>query len=196
MAVFAVHIKKRTQYAGGPQEFGNTYHYRTDLGQTFLDEDVIAEVVAAERQITSQDVTFVQGTSWGPTDGPDFDNVMRGSVELSGTGNSPSPPGMYREACILAVWPMERSPVTNRKRWLRKFIRMASIGASISPEEASGAVAIQAADLSVFASAYVGPVTAVGGASGNAYELCSEEGVLPSAAGLVRPYYYTRQIGQ
>ncbi len=196
MSVFAVHITKKTQYAGGLREFGNTYHYRTLPGQTFQDVDVINEVAAAERQVTSEEVTFVRGVTWGPTDGTKFDNVMRETVDLTGPGSSPSPEGMYREACILAVWPMPRSPVTNRKRWLRKFLRMGTIGTSISPQEASGAAALSFADRALFVSGYVDPVTQVGGPSGDSYELCSEDGDLPNKPGLVRPYYYTRQIGQ
>lgn len=196
MAVFAVYIKKETEYQGGLREFGNTYHYRTNSGQVFNDENVINSVADAERAVTSDKVTFVQGTTWGPVDGPQFNSVMRGSVELSGTGNSPSPAGMYKEACILAVWPMERSALTNRRRWLRKFLRMATIGVSISAEEASGSAKIQESDLDIFVSAYVDPVTVVGGLAGDGYELCNEDGQIPNAPGLVRPYYYTRQIGQ
>jgi hypothetical protein len=49
-----------------------------------------------------------------------------------------------------------------------------------------------AALLQVF-NAYADPVSDVGGAA--AYKLCSAEGIIPPGIAEVKPFYYTRQIG-
>jgi hypothetical protein len=193
MSVFAVYIQKETDYFGGRRKFGNTYHYQTAPAQPFNDQAVVDQIVAAERPVTDNQVDFVGWTTWGPTDGSTFDNVIRESGELSGTGGNTIADAYYKEACMLVVWPMPRSPVTNRRRWLRKFLRMSG-PSGLSPNQLSGQDPLTPADRSLMVTTYADPVTVVtsGGASS---ELCSEDGVLPNADPIVRPFLYTRQIG-
>lgn len=128
MAVFAVYIRKQTAFEGVIEDLGNTYHYETDFGDAFDDAEVINTVAEAERNITQASVTFVEGVTWGPTDGPAADNVIRERVALSGVGAADDVPEMYAENCVVAQWEISRAPVTNRRRWLRKFLRLCNFG--------------------------------------------------------------------
>lgn len=195
MAVFAVYIEKETSYRGEQMAFGNTYHFETNPGQVFNDDAVAQQVKDLEERVTSNKVTFTGWRTWGPTDGSEFDNVIRDTGELSGTGASPSPAGMYKEACVLVVWPMPRSPETNRRRWLRKFLRMGSVGTSITAEMAAGSERMDDAIRQLFLDEYATPLLSIQSAV-DPLTLVSDDGVPSDQPPVVRPYYFTRQIGQ
>ena len=194
MAVFAVYIEKEVKYFGQARPIGNTYHYQTLPGQAFNDAGVVAEVVAAEKAILPSSVTFREARTWGPTDGEAFDNVMRETIPLSGVGAFTEPTSLYREACVLFVWPLPRSPVTNRRRWLRKFMRLAVASTSMSPSVIAGIDPIPETQRQYLIDTYADAVTEVGGVE--TIGLCTADGAEPEGPPEVRPYYYTRQIGQ
>lgn len=194
MAVFAVRTLKRASYFGDSRIFGNTYHYQPPAAVPFDDEAAALACIAAERTVTSSEVEFIGWSSWGPTDGSDFDNVMRDSGQLSQQGLVGLTIPMYREICSLVVWPLPRSPITNRRRWLRKFLRSAP-GAISSPyAELEGNVPLSSAVQEQFDTQYIPDVTVQG--AGNDIFLCTEDGTEPTGPGEVRPYLYTRQIGR
>lgn len=195
MAVFAVYIEKETSYRGEQKSFGNTYHFETSPTQVFNDQAVADQVKALEERVTSNKVTFTGWRTWGPTDGPAFENVIRETGELSGTGTNPSPSGMYKEACVLVVWPMPRSEVTNRRRWLRKFLRMGSVGTSITAEMAAGSERMDDTIRQLFLDEYATPLLSIQ-SSVDDLTLVSEDGVASDQPPVIRPYYFTRQIGQ
>lgn len=194
MAVFAIYIEKSAMYFGERRTFGNTYHYSTNALEGFQDQTVAEEIAAAETSVTSDAVTFERWQSWGPTDGPQFENVMREEGDLSGTGMLPISAGVYREACALVVWPLTRSAVTNRKRWLRKFLRSAPGTDGVSADVATGAEALPASAITALEN-YATRVQTIDYATGEA-ELSTAEGDLHQSSGVVRPYLYTRQIGE
>ncbi len=139
MAVFAVYIEKQTQYFGELRTFGNTYHYETEVAQPFDDEGVANQVAQLENDVTQSTVDFIRWKTWGPTDGAPLANVMRAEGELAFTGSAVASPGMYVEACALIVIEIGRSPVLNRRRWLRKFIRLPGYsGGVLAPDVISG----------------------------------------------------------
>lgn len=194
MAVFAVYIQKRTAYHGEERTFGNTYHYRTTTGEPFDDENVANQVMQAERAITSTDVRFIGWKTWGPTDGTAFDSVVRedGVWDLGGGGTDPG--GVYREACTLVVWPMDRSPTTNRKRWLRKYLRLATGPTAEAPTVYEGSTAFSQAALDAFSN-YAASVRDIV-TDFQTYPLCNENGEGTTEPGFARPYMFTRQIGR
>lgn len=194
MAVFAVYIEKQEAYFGGVRRFGNTYHYQTAPGQTFQDEALANEVAAAEREVTSSAVEFVAWRTWGPTDGPVIDSIIRDEGSLSGVGLGTPVEAMYREVCALVVWPLARSAVLNRKRWLRKFIRVPGInGLTLSAGIAAGTAPMPQSTIDVFNADYTSVVRELG--TTETIGLCSALGDEPVEAGTVRPFLYTRQIG-
>lgn len=195
MAVFAVYIEKEVDYHGAMRPFGNTYHYSTQTGEPFPDDELARFVANEERLVTASDVRFVRYRTWGPTDGPIFDNVMREEGTLNYFGAGADPSGAYREACSLVVWPLPRSPVTNRRRWLRKFLRLGfGSGSAPGPTVIEGSAPLPAdaiASLVAYGDAVRSP-----GALGLEDSLCTEDGAEPNGPTEVRPYLYTRQIGQ
>lgn len=194
MAVFAWSIEKEGRYFGQPVRFGNTYHYLTDLVEFARDAEVAQQLIEAERQVLASDIRVVGWKSWGPTEGTEFANVMRedGVVDLPGL-RTPLP-AQYMESCALVVWPLPRSPVTNRKRWLRKFLRKASSGFETDPVIA-GKDPMDSGARDFFNGNYIEAVTTIATIDGTK-QLCTEDGTLPNGAGEVRPFYYTRQIGR
>ncbi len=195
MGVFAIYIEKEEAYFGGLRRFGNTYHYRTAPGQTLQDESLANEIAAAEKRVTSATVDFVGWRTWGPTDGPIIDNIIREDGVLTGPGLGGSNSSMYREVCALVVWPLARSRVLNRKRWLRKFIRIPGLeAASIPAGVAAGTEPLSQALIDQFNNTYTSAVVEIGGLE--TIGLCTSLGDEPTEAGTVRPFLYTRQIGQ
>lgn len=194
MAVFAVYIEKEVRYFGELRRFGNTYHYTTDTGEPFDDALAIQQVSDAERGVLPGSVTFIEGRTWGPTDGPAIDNVMRENVTLGGTGQTDAEASMYREACVLFVWPLERSVPLNRRRWLRKFMRLANPGVAYTPAQLAGSDPLTGANITDLKNVYGDPVTDLS-FLGN-FRLCTEQGDVPTGPVEVRPYLYTRQIGR
>jgi hypothetical protein len=101
---------------------------------------------------------------------------------------------LYKEVCALFAWPLPRSPVLNRKRWLRKFIRMPAGGGSAFPSNViAGQAAIPAASQTAMLADYGNAIVNLGGFG---HSLCTASGVLPNGPAEVRPFLYTRQIGK
>lgn len=194
MAVFAVSIVKRTEYFGELREFGNTYHYKTEAIEAFPDRLVIEAIKEQERFVTDDEVQFVRGVSWGPTDGSRLENVMRESVEFSDVGQVASVTPMYKEACSLVVWPLDRSVPLNRRRWLRKFLRMAPGAPIASPSPVSGAAPLPGNSIAALEQ-YATAIRSLQVLAGS-FQLCTDVGDEPNGPGIVRPYLYTRQIGR
>lgn len=194
MAVFAVYIEKETMYNGALRRFGNTYHYVTDTGEPFDDALAAQQISDAEKAVTSPSVAFKAWRSWGPTDGPAFENVMRDEGVLTGNGTGADPAGLYAEVCSLIVWPLPRSAATNRKRWLRKFLRQAVGDTNLVADVIEGRQALPAANKSELINQYASVVQDLV-TFGN-YRLCTAQGDVPNGDPIVRDYLYTRQIGQ
>ncbi len=196
MGVFAVYIKKESPYFGAVRPFGNTYHYKTAPGQVFDDQTVAEKVLLEERKVTQSSVTFKGWTTWGPTDGPDLGNVIRQSGTATGPGQASVAPGMYKEACGLIVIEIDRSPVLNRRRWLRKFLRNpGAVGVGMTAATLAGQDPLPA-ELQTALVAYGNAIkNIVQGAS--SVGLCTEkgDGVPLGTNAQVRPYLFTRQIG-
>lgn len=194
MPVVAVYIQKEISFEGAVRPFGNTYHYLVDDMNTLDDAALAAEIANQEKSITSLSVTFKGWRTWGPTDGSDFANVMRDSGLLSGVGSAAAATGSYREVCGLIVWPLARSETTNRRRWLRKFIRQMNLGTTLTANQLQGTDPLTSTQITSINTAYTDQVLNNGPSA--AYDLCTEEGDVPIAAGTVRPYLKTRDIGR
>ncbi len=196
MSVFAVYIKKESPYFGETRPFGNTYHYKTAPGQTFNDATVAAAVLAEERKVTQSTVQFKGWTTWGPTDGPALGNVIRQSGSVNQPGLATAAAGTYKEACALVVIEIDRSPVLNRRRWLRKFLRNPGIdGVSMNTDTLAGVAPI-IPSIQAGLVAYGNAIKNIS-QGGTSVGLCTEKGdEIPLATNAqVRPYLFTRQIG-
>lgn len=195
MATYGLRIIKSSPYFGSNEQFGNTYHYTTQIGEPFPDEELALYIREAERLVTANDVNFIGWETWGPTDGSLFENVMRdqGVWNIPGAGTPQS--GMYREVCALVTWPIPRSPLLNRRRWLRKFIRLPAFpGASVGAAVAAGIEPLAQSQRDLL-KAYGDDVRSPT-PLGLEDSLATSDGVEPNAATEVRPFLFTRQIGR
>lgn len=193
MAVFGLQTRKEIQYQGALSPFGNTYHFETLAGQVFNDSAVADQVIALERNVTSSRVRFTGWTTFGPTDGTALENVIRedGIVNLSGFGSLQN--GVYNECCSLIVWPMPRSPILNRKRWMRKFLRLGFGGAQLTAAEAQGEAPLNGALKTVLTDYATGLLNIQSG--GAQLALTTREGTNSNDPPVVRDYVFTRDIG-
>lgn len=193
MATFAVYIEKSVAFMGNPNDvFGNTYHFNVDPATDIDDEALALAVADAERAVTELTIQFTRWVTWGPTDGAAVDNVMREDGILDFTGSVATVPEIYRTVCALVVWRLPRSPVTNRRRWLRKFLRSAT-GVPVDPAVISGQNPFPADAEAAFAT-YASAIRNVQVGMQD-HLLSTEDGTVATAAGEVRPYMRTRQIG-
>lgn len=192
MAVFALRVVKQAAFEGSFREFGNTYHYRTNPDEPFEDASVANQVAEAERQVTSNAIEFIRWETWGPTDGTEFDNVLRESGALDGFGAIALSVPLMREYGALVTWPLPRSPITNRKRWLRKFLRSAP-GGSLTTAQAETGGPLPAANLAALEdyAATVRDITSVGLFT---YPLVNDAGEGTTDPGVAREYMTTREI--
>jgi hypothetical protein len=194
MAVFAVAIKKSVVWRGGGAEFSNVYHYNTNVGQTFEDRVVIDALVAAEKTIYDQGVSFVSARTYGPTDGTQADNVMREVVDLGGKGAAFDSATNYREGAWLIQWPLTRSPVLKRKRFLRKWVHTRYSSLFNADGVSSGATAAPFAALQPLRDyAAVAAEPRIGAGT---YNLCTKKGDQFQAPAVVFPFYEHRQFGR
>jgi hypothetical protein len=194
MAVFAVAIKKSCQWRGAAAEFSNVYHYNTLPSQGFGDRDVIDALVAAEKLVHDVGVSFVEARTFGPTDGTQADNVMREVVDLGGTGQYGEDQAAYREGAWLIQWPLTRSPVLKRKRFLRKWVHSRAAALLTTSNSTSGTSPASFASLQPlrdYAAVAAEPVVAAG-----SYNLCTKDGAVFQGPGVVFPYYEHRQFGR
>ncbi len=197
MAVFAVYIEKQSQYFGELAVFGNTYHYSTDPAQTFNDQAVAEDVAAEEQKVMQSTVDFLSWQTWGPTDGAPLANVMRAAGEFAFSGTGTAIAGTYKEACALVVLEIARSPLLNRRRWLRKFVRVPGGPTFGMTGDTLAGSAPLSPELQAHLVAYGNAIKTMPNVSG-AYTLCTEagDGVPVATNAEVRPYLFTRQIGQ
>lgn len=194
MAVFALRIVKSTSYMGAVREFGNTYHFSTQTGEPFPDEELANYIAAAERAVTSSEVEFLRWQTWGPTDGAPFDNIMRedGTFDFFGSGVSST--GLYREVCAVVAWPLSRSPATNRKRWLRKFLRMPGFSSDMGGGVVSGVNPLSSSQLAALEQ--YGDTVRSPQPLGLEDSLCNVQGDEPVGPTEVRNFLTTRDIGR
>lgn len=195
MAVFAVRIRKSTLFEGSTREFGNTYHYKTSALEPFQDLAVATALKNQERLVMASDVTFLGWETWGPTDGSQFNNVMRESGVFNENGQGINTPAMYKEVAAVVAWPLPRSPSTNRKRWCRKFIRIPGNGTSqVNQAQAEGESPLSGAQLTAL-EAYGSAVRSIT-ANALTVQLCTDDGTETTGAAQVRPFLKTREIGR
>src|SRR5215217_594862 len=184
MAPYAVSITKSIQWRGQQENFSNVYHFdtqqpiNTDAGW----DSLIDQIVASEKTIHSNLVTFRIGRVWGPTNqGPAASETQR-IKDLSGTGSMTVGVRIYSEAAVVAHFFVGRRAGTGRKRFLRKFFHSQGLPTSLAGADgSSGLTTIAAGDKTPYA-AHMNLVKSiqVGGGGNN---LCTPDGTnLPAGA--------------
>lgn len=105
MATLKVGVTKETSFQGKLDEFSNIYTYTGDFPDS-ADYTALADaVVAAERTIFANNVTFKRVRVWG--EDSIGRNVMLLTKDLLGTGSGVPTTGMYKECAIMLRWPLK-----------------------------------------------------------------------------------------
>lgn len=127
MGIVAVSITKSVSWRGKTEQFSNVTHY--DVGpmagytaQGWL--DMIDAVAAAEKPAFGSVVTFVSGRVWGDVLLPPQDTVTLGLKDLSGSGTQSGGADLPYELAVVAQKYVGRSPIFQRKLFLRKYLHI------------------------------------------------------------------------
>lgn len=147
MAEYAIQIVKRMPFQGAGEEFSNVWTFGTGLSESLDDEANIDFLVAAERAVHSNQVTFVRASSYG-IGGPDAGNVMREIKDLSGVGTMAGSTDLYRECANMISFDLPRSLLLRRRRIARKWFHSGSpfpAGTASAQQLAAGVAAYPAA---------------------------------------------------
>lgn len=199
MPVYAVSMQKTHPFHGGSEDIGNTYHY--DYEGTQPPEDgaiqALVNIISSwESTVLPDTVEFEAATVWGPTDGPEVENVIIGNFtpESTTTGAVAAPQGASQTTCAVFVgWPLPRTEPLNRKRRLGKYIRPA-YGAVNDDGALSGRTRIPQSAQDFIRENYADQAVESGdGGSGNWF-LCTSDGVRPFGRAYVKNYVTNRQI--
>jgi hypothetical protein len=186
MATVAVSVTKSIPFQGGSEQFSNVYHFTTDLAMDAL-EPLVDAVVAAERLVHANNVTFIGAKCWNTSGIP---NVMRVSKTLSGTGNSTAGNTMYEECAILVKWPLPRKIGLTKSthRALRKWLHVgkASLAAHVSGNTGLGGIAN--------INGLQGYIDGIGNAGSASTDLISPDGTLTSGPATLHPWLEHRQF--
>lgn len=193
--IIGISLTKSVPFRGADQEFSNVYHYLLDTAVTAPWQSIVDELVAFEKSIHSQDVTFVRAQGW-KAGGTPADNTMEHQEELTGTGTaSAMPAAMDRERAFLFRWPAG-ADVRGKPVYLRKWYHTCGTfgGIGYTP---SDAVLQNVAEIpSVIRDSLADVVSAVNEVGGTeAWDLCAPSGRTWQAQPQCHRYLEHHQLG-
>lgn len=149
MPAFGVSVASDVTFRGQPQRTSRVYHYRISVPTQADYEALMTAAVAQDKLAHGPNHTYKLGRVWGPTNGPSSENLMRVVRDLSGTGGaSYAGANIYPELAYFVTMFIGRSPTSNRKVFLKKFIHPA-MWKSAGPSSV-GMDAVPAADKTFF----------------------------------------------
>lgn len=124
MAAYGVTVEKSVTFRGSAEPFSNVWHYAITVPVAGDYENLGQAVVTAEKAFFPSDVTFKVVRVYGPTDQSPADNLIRYVADLTGTGTGARAGGVvYPELCYTVSMPAGRSETTQRRIYLRKYLR-------------------------------------------------------------------------
>lgn len=176
MAPYAVSITKRITWRGTTEQFSNVYHYDTSSPITTDSgwQSLVDQIVAIEKTIHYNVVTFVTSRVWGPTNAGPAASETRLIYDLSGTGSG-SGGRIYAESAVVCQFFLGRASGTGRKRFLRKYYHSQFLPTSAAGSDPTlGIASIAAGDKTPFTTAMNNLKTITVGGSGN--DLCTPSG--------------------
>lgn len=141
MGAYGVSVEKEFTFRGQPELTSNVYHYHLDVATDTAINNLADAVVLRDKAAHTADFAYKTVRVFGPTEGSKADNVMKLVKDISGNGSrSAVGPNIYPEltACVSIF--VGRSPVKNRKVFVRKFIHL-NILQSSSSSATSGLLA-------------------------------------------------------
>jgi len=122
---YGVSVEKDITFRGQVERTTNVYHYRM-TAPIEADYNLLAdEVVTRDKAAYPGVATYKTVRVFGPTEGSEADNLMRLTKDISGGGTrSPAGANLYPELTACVAIYVGRSPVKNRKVFVRKYIRI------------------------------------------------------------------------
>lgn len=124
MGTYAVSVEKEISFRGFTERFSNIYHYAITAPVESDYSNLLEAVVARDKAAYPSAVTFRMARVWGDVQASEADNKMRFEKELTGGGTrTATATAIYPELCAVASIYVGRSPVKNRKVFVRKYIR-------------------------------------------------------------------------
>jgi hypothetical protein len=129
----AVAIEKSISWRGHQEIFANVYHYDIGALATLIDSDassLIDNIVALEKPVHSNDVTFKTGRVW-ETGGTPSQNQTLKIKDLSGAGTLVSgTTQIWAEAAVVVRLDTGRNSSTGKKIYLRKYIHAGQLNSA------------------------------------------------------------------
>jgi hypothetical protein len=194
---YGVSVTKSISFRGAAQEFSNTYFYEMSIGtmSQAIAENLLDQVVALEKAIHGNTVSFVRGRVWS-AGGTKAENEMIFQKPLSGTGaDSNVGSSIDRERAFLvrirAGQDSRGRPVYLRKWW---HLDISAIqGTSISAGQMQNTAPLTTAQRNHLASKYdqFKQITALT----MTFNLCSEKGRDITGDTVCHPYLEHHQLG-
>ena len=194
MGAYGVSVEKKITFRGLDERFANVYHYVISVPVETDYTNLADAVLARDKAAYPNSVTYLTTRVYGPTEGSKADNLMRLVRDESGTGIKTTTGLLtYPELCYVTAIYVGRSPVKNRKVFVRKFIRCVNAWTTgttpgtgvVSPTDQGSLNSWMNANKSVTS----------GGVS---FDMCTPKnvGVPPTNQAFTLPYLHVRQMKQ
>jgi hypothetical protein len=125
MGAYGVSVEKEIQFRGSAERITNVYHYAITIPVPADYDNLADAVVAKDKTAHVPTVAYKRVRVWGPTEGSQEDNRMRVDKEVTGNGSRAAPgANLYPELCAVTSIYVGRSPIHNRKVFVRKYWRL------------------------------------------------------------------------
>lgn len=195
MPPYAVSIEKSLTWRGQLEKTANIYHYDIDTPFT-TDQgwnDLANAIANIEKAAMGAGNSWVAYKVWGPTNLGKAQSKMVAEGTLTGTG-SQTGSTLYPEMAVVVSLFLGRSPVHNRKRFLRKYLHTSALPTGGTSGEAQGNSVISSVTRNVFTT-YGNAIKNVT-AAGFSHVLCAPNGDhLPiGTTPKVLDYLHVRQL--
>lgn len=194
MGAYGVSVEKKLTFRGLDERFANIYHYVISAPVETDYTNLADAVVARDKAAYPSAVTYLTTRVYGPTEGSKADNLMRLVRDESGAGTkSVTGSVIYPELCYVTAIYVGRSPVKNRKVFVRKYIRCLQ-GYTGGTNASSGAV--NSTDQGTVNSWMNANKTVTSG--GVSFDMCTpkNQGVPALNQAFTLPWLHVRQIHQ
>lgn len=126
MPIVALAIEKEVTFQGAANRYSNVYTLDSGLADLSDDWSGVANAIKdIEASVMTSDVTFRGYRVWN-LGGSAAERVIVDAGDLAGAGAGGGG-NAYMECAVLVRWPLSRSPVLRRRRWLSKWLHCPSL---------------------------------------------------------------------
>lgn len=190
MPIVAMQLNKVTGWQGGQEQFSNVYTLNSGVDFSDNWRQVAIDLATVEAAVSSTEITAESYTVWN-LEGTKIERVILDAGDISVPGTR-APDGLYKECAYLVRWPLSRSPVLRRRRWLSKWVHTGTAFGGTNTHR-SGETPLSETAMNSFLDSYARPIS-----SGAAFTLpgvvfCDGNGEEPGEP-FMKPYLEHRQF--